>query len=453
MLQPINRLPPEVISRIARHRTGIDTCWVVPLTHVCRYWRGSIVSTPENWTSISSYRKGLAALSLERSKAAPLQLFLNIVTLRRDPELRDLIIPHIQNTETLQAGNLPTIEDFTQILSNFPQSMPNLRSLTLERSHDNPRWNPSTDPFGSFPHTLRSLWLFDIPLYPSFVQLRTLTKLTLRYFKIRASLDAILDLLEENRSLESVELEINSSESPIRVPEHRAAIMSRLQHLSIGGREAMAIQTLISSIALQRGAHLGINLQAENGLNDILSGISTTHLSNLPSPTFMEYHSARPRTIRLVGPNGSFSYHGGWPPAVPFAEFPMLPLTNIQQLHLVHSDPSIVPHPPFFPTLETLSIGCNTDISHLFSALFPSPSSFTSLKTIGFLDCVLTEEFMEELMRFASDRKDTTSAWLHRVVIVHPYGRFPTADSIYKLRNHVPVVDVQFGGRLPKDLI
>ena len=454
MLQPVNRLPPEIISRVAQHasRAGIDTRWIVPLTHVCRYWRESIISTPEVWTSISSYQKGLAILSLERSKAAPLQLFLDIGTLRRDPELGDLILSHIQNTETLMFGDFPTIEDLTQTLPNFPQSMPNLRSLTLERSRDDPEWDSSTDPFELFPHTLRSLWLMDIPLYPSFLKLRTLTKLFLQYNEVRVSLDAVLDVFEENRSLESVNLGIESNESPICTPQRRVAIMSRLQHWSIACRDAMVIRTLISSVALQSGARLGINLRGENGLNDILSGISTTHLSNLSSPTFMEYHS-NSRGIRLVGPNGSFSYHGGWPPAAPFAELPILPLTNVQELHLVHGDPSIAFHPSLFPALKTLTIGWwHTDIPRLFFALFPNPSSFCTLKTIGFLDCVLTEEFMEELMWFASDRKNTTSAWLHRVVIVHPYGKFPTADSIYKLRSHVPVVDIQFGRSLPKDL-
>ena len=107
--------------------------------------------------------------------------------------------------------------------------------------------------------------------------------------------------------------------------------------------------------------------------------------------------------------------------------------------------------PSSFPALQTLTTKCDTSISHLFSALFPDPSLFPSLKALGFLDCIITEEFMEELARFASSRKNTTSAWLHRVVIIDKDCNFPAGASIRELRRHVPIVDVRFD--TPADLI
>lgn len=59
---------------------------------------------------------------------------------------------------------------------------------------------------------------------------------------------------------------------------------------------------------------------------------------------------------------------------------------------------------------------------------------------------------MEELTWFASDRKKTSSTWLHRVVIVHWEGKFPSIASIRKLEDHVPVVDVRIDTKLPVDL-
>ena len=117
---------------------------------------------------------GLMALTLERSKAAPLQLKLDSGF--SDPEtFCDLITSYIQNVETLEFEELTVIEDFTQVLPYFPQSTPNLLSLKLEHEDDRPEWDPSIDPFGSFPNTLRSLTLSDIPLYPSLLKVRTLT--------------------------------------------------------------------------------------------------------------------------------------------------------------------------------------------------------------------------------------------------------------------------------------
>ena len=92
------------------------------------------------------------ALTLERSKVAPLQLKLD--SRFSDPEtFCDLITPYIKNIETLRFNEFTVIEDFTQVLPNFPHSTPDLRLLKLEHEADEPGWNPSIDPFGSFPKT------------------------------------------------------------------------------------------------------------------------------------------------------------------------------------------------------------------------------------------------------------------------------------------------------------
>ena len=59
---------------------------------------------------------------------------------------------------------------------------------------------------------------------------------------------------------------------------------------------------------------------------------------------------------------------------------------------------------------------------------------------------------MEELMRFASDRKNTTLARLHCVAIVHPEGKSPGIASIRKLEDHVPVVDVRIATKIPTEM-
>ena len=458
MLQPVNKLPPEIIPRIAQHilQGNTDTYPIIPLTHVCRYWRQSIISAPENWTLISSDRIGLMALTLERSGAAPLQLRLRNST----PIIQnfgDLITPHIQNTEVLKFWELTTLEDFTQTLPNFPQSMPNLRLLDLGHKGGTPGWDSSTNPFGLFPNTLRSLRLYDIPLYPPFLEIRTLTELSLRYDIVQPSLDTLLDVLKENCSLESVDLDIDSDEYPTQISQRPAMVLNQLHNLSITCWDATITRTLISNIPVRRGTHLGITLSGRGaglGLNDVLSGISMTHLSNLLSPTLMTYQ-IYPREIQLDGPNGSFSYiHTG--ALIPsFAEFLVLPLTEIKELRLVHSGPPVVLHPSSLPALEALAIKSHANLSHLFSIWFPNSSHFPSLKTLGFSNCIITERFVEELVQFASDRKNTTSAWLHRVVIVHLGVTFPGLSNVastHELEKHVPIVDVRLGREFPTDL-
>ena len=254
--------------------------------------------------------------------------------------------------------------------------MPNLRSLVLESSSDHPRWDLSIDPFKSFSNTLRSLSLYNIPLYPSFLRLKTLTKLSLQCWEIRVPLDAIFDVLEENHSLQSMNLVIHSRGFPAEISRRRVVTLDQLQRLSIDSLYGKITRTLISGISLRKGVYLQIrswDQEMEFGLNHIPSDVSATHLSNLLLPTFMEYRSTNSREIRLIGPNESFYYRGGQPPVIPFVEVPVLPLTNIQELHLKYGRPIVAPHPSSFPALHALIINGYGDMSEYFSVFFPNP--------------------------------------------------------------------------------
>jgi len=457
----VNRLPPEILSRIARcflDEDARDARSIVPLTHVCRYWRESITSAPENWTLISDDRIELAKASLERAKAARLDVTIDIH--RFGAGSLGLIADRAKNITTLHVHNLSGREELIAAVPNFPRSTPNLQSLTLLCAYTSAKWDRSIDPFESLSSTLTRLSLFNVPLYPSLRNLRLLTNLTLRYHRFDLNLDTLLDFLENNRWLENATLDIRFTEPALRSSRRREPIRNRLQHLSISCNNPMNAQVLISKIALRKGARLEISsLDQNTGLNDVLSDIPTTHLSNLPSAVFMEYQSY-PRAIHLGGPNGSFLFSCFPSSAIPFVEFPLLSLTNIREFRLKHHLPerlrsvpdSLEFHPSTFPALEALSVEYDADLSGLLSTLLSNPSASPSLNTLAFLDCFITESFMEDLTRFASDRKSTTSAWLHRVVIINQDGDFPSAPSIRGLGNHVAVVDVRFGTELPTDL-
>ena len=454
LLQPVHRLPPEILSRIIQyvpHNDDTDARSTIPLTHVCRYWREFTTSTPRNWTLISDKSKCLAALSLQRAKAAPLQLRLRKDRVEGFPEL---INPYIQNVKTLHFSGFKTVEELAQTFPNFPQSMPGLQSLTLARLKDASLESDSADPFESFAQGLRCLKLVGVPLYPSFLRLRALTELALKDHTFGLHLDTLLDFLEENRSLESAILDVRFTEPSLRSSLRGACIANQLQHLSINATDPSDAKALASSIALRRGADLEIVLGRNAGLETVLSRIPTAQFSNFPSPIFIECESDQ-RSIRLLGPNGSFSFRNIPGHSSLLAELPKIRhLTDIKEFRFIHN--KIVYgeafRPSIFPALEAFAIACERSLSRLFSTLFSNPSFSPSLKTLAFLDCDLSEEFMGKLIQFVSNRKNTTSAWLRRIVIVNSRGNFPTISSIEALGEHVPIVNVSIGKELPTGL-
>ena len=320
----------------------------------------------------------------------------------------------------------------------------------------------SVDPFESLAPTLRYLQLCGIPLYPSIIRLRSLTEFTYVGLGSDFHLDTLLDFLEENRSLEQVALGIVFREDSLRLSRRRTLIKNQFRHLTIFCWDGMDGRALLHAVALQRGAQLDITSYVGAKLHSLLSGLSPTHLLNLHSPTFMEYRPHE-RFIQLSGPNGYFSFSHPKNPSAsgPFEEFPLFPLANIQEFHLVHRKPKGTPRIALralvfdqspFPALETLAVDCETSVSNLLSALFSNPSFPPLLKTIAFLNCRLNEEFMEALALYAYKRKETTSAPLRKVVIIDADGVFPGIAAIRRLAKNVPIVDVRVGEELPSDL-
>ena len=440
----------------------MDTNSIIPTTHVCRYWRYSIISTPENWTRISGERIGLAKLSLQRCKSTPLKVWVGIRQDKVTREFFDLMAPHIRNTKALNVGSGLDPKEFTPTLRKIFPLTPNLRSLSLVRGPWRPLLGQTNDPCDQLTSPLTDLFLSDIPLYPSLMRLRSLTSFTIDNYQFNLPLDTLLDFLGENRSLEQAALGITFTQPSLRTSRPRVPIKNRLRRLVIASDCATDIIVLASKIAIQTGAHLTAGLSKPDGGSEFIRPVvSATHLMNLRSPTFLKYCPDKMgmRNIRLLGPNGSCSLKRQSGSAAVFVEFPLLPLDVIQTVQLKHRV-SIFSHsgqtrtvfpPLFFPALETLIIEHETAMSFLLSDFFSNPSSSPSLKTFAFLDCHLDKGFMKKLTRFASHRQKIP-ANLHRVVVINSTGKLPPSASIDGLRKCVTVVDVHVGKELPSDL-
>ena len=459
-MQPVNRLPPEILSHVAQYLIGDDeddAISVVPLTHVCRYWRESIISTPEIWTLISDKNGNMTAVCLQRAKAAPLKITLRVPL---NSSFHDIFAPHLQNTQTLAVHFISTIEKLRSVFPNFPRSMPALRSLELIRPQDT-EWDRTIDPFESFLPPFERLQLAGVPLYASLLKLGTLTEFTISNRRFNLHLDTLLDFLEGNHSLKRVTLDIYFPKTSLLQSRREIAMKNQLRYLSIGCRDTADARALISSIPLQRGASLDIHLEDEGlKLNDFLPEISAAHLSSQPSPTFFQLgHGPLTKHITLDGPSGKLSFFGL--SEVSFADLTVLPLANVREVCLYYrkeatkttrKPPAFCPS--HFPALETLTVDCNVDMLPVLSVLLSNSPPSPSLKTIGFLNCELSQGFMEELARFASERQNIpTSTRLHRVQIVHSDGVHPSIVSIRKLRKYVKIVEVRTEDGFSMDLM
>ena len=100
---PVNRLPPEILSRILEYRARERD--LVVATQVCWYWRSTLVSRPSLWTCFQ-FQKGSrhdidrTLTYLERSKSAPIDVSIEN-NWERHLDVLEHLAPHIARTRSL----------------------------------------------------------------------------------------------------------------------------------------------------------------------------------------------------------------------------------------------------------------------------------------------------------------------------------------------------------------
>ena len=91
---PTHRLPPEIMTRIlylaVDHGSGEHTKQIIPLTHVCRYWRMLILSYPRMWSTVCLKPGNPALISelLARSQKVPLTVIAEFSDAYEHPPCR-----------------------------------------------------------------------------------------------------------------------------------------------------------------------------------------------------------------------------------------------------------------------------------------------------------------------------------------------------------------------------
>ena len=460
----MNRLPPEIIALCAAFVPRTDPKPVVSLTHVCRYWREAITSSPGNWVLIGSKWRRLVPLCLERTGVAPLTVDISVPKIEKDEEFLRALLPRVHRISNLSMIGYPSIETVANDLPGFFASpMPDLTSLKLGQSEEPIEWFPSSE--ASTPSLFQnvskliSLHLTRIPLYPTLSNIASLVKLELAgyLFPFRK----LIGFLESNTSLEIVILRLAFDEGSVVTALERNVSLPRLRRLAFTCDEAIDARGLLSCLSFPRGVNIEIHESQWNSYEDFTSFLPSppTPIQDLLAPITTIKSWNYPKRLHLFGNDGSFSFHGrGAPsrvhPREYFQEFDLFTTGAVRQIHLLldHALGVVGPNDrisrPFghLPALEALVISGSRLSPGPLTALAKEPTLCPSLRTVALLDCVVTHEAFMELESMLTKREHSTAARVHRVVIANKTQEMPDQiRSVGRLRKLVPCVDISMG--------
>jgi hypothetical protein len=241
-LQPMNLLPPEMVSRIATYLID-EVEYYRPLliaTHVSRYWRETILGSSSLWTSIDSCHPTMAIICMERSNTARLA-----VKLRPDFTL-DFISNlqlHTRRIKALDVKMPPS--DFQKLLPQLDPLSIRPESMALDLNSVYPLPCITFPPLLSLDVSgLKVLEVHGVSLTPPFFRPTNLTKLSI--ISSDGWLSIFLDLVAGNPNLE--EILIVSRVSDLNCPLGDVVSLPRLRVLNATRSVACAQNTPPSRI-------------------------------------------------------------------------------------------------------------------------------------------------------------------------------------------------------------
>jgi len=269
----INRLPPEVLALIPSFLISYKD--LVYTTHVCRYWRDTIIASPLLWSTLDNEKmcRGLVAACMDRCGDAPLDVFFSSELHKNIPFLKKVVLRssrirkmHIPYSYTYQIG---------QISDAFDAPLPLLREVEFDISH---RSSPPQfrRPFLAGATNLVSLhvhvhtWPPDTLLHFNFP---TLTKLTL--FIHYSGTTTISELLELFRTSPLIEaLRIHAYADVLDAPEENSAFPYEFQpvdlpclyNIDLGWSTIRSLYTLITHIQYPSNCSVSMQVRSESDI-------------------------------------------------------------------------------------------------------------------------------------------------------------------------------------------
>ena len=201
-LNPSHRIPPKILTSIFDHlwrpgegneRTGFFTNVpmrqsnaIVILTHVCRYWRATILPNPKFWTSVDFTHSIKAASWLERSGSMPIIADFITPNLATPVPTKKMLLQHSSRIRRVHIS--APHKQLMEFLSNLRGHSPILEAMEIQTGFifvggfcDILTWTTTfkLPPMLKDAPSLKSLRLFRVEFSDCFLDLHHLTHLEL----------------------------------------------------------------------------------------------------------------------------------------------------------------------------------------------------------------------------------------------------------------------------------
>lgn len=441
--QPCNRIPPEVVTRIAHYCSSptFDTPWYVCLlksTHLCHRWREIITSCPTLWALIRLQPPKIASIFLERSGDLPLNIY-TLYDFCCEPA-------YLSRTKTLRLRE-SGIDGLSEIFSRLTVPSPVISEVIIEVTGSAYGYCPDLPPLFGDVSTIRSLSLDGLSFDTKFLHFTSLTSLNLDIPGVL--LPPFYHLLTANPTLESISI---SAWGAIPAEEVDGPVIALNNLVTLRCRDAS--KHLLSRLSLPRGTSIQIEdtgppLDLSHSLPASIANIQSLariDYLRLTTTTGVAYSGQTTDThkVEFVGCGGSLDVHWvvGHDGLREFDPRP-LSLAHVKELSITHetilerpraSELDLLPLLRVTGSLEVLKLhSCPPTDRRCILAPLSDKNVCPSLHTVEIFRCSGQPRWLSSLRYLAMRRRNVGLPLRKVLVSPHPGVNSPIQGYVDEL--------------------
>ena len=318
ILQPINRLPMDVFVLIPRFTREEERLQFVPptnkplitMTHVCRSWRNTLLSTPSLWTQIDfslSAKSQQAEVFLRRSGNQLLDIYHH---LRGRDYVEPFLSTMLHNLFRLRGLSIVSYLPYLEpLLRKFSALAPELKYLEIQSGSTMEPGAQLPNVFGGQMPKLTSLSLYLFHTNLCYLDLPSLTRfsfVTKKYTSIRR----LIFFLERCPLLEFVEIRLSDPLQAPTPPPRRRVCLAALRELRL---DITAYTTgLLDQLILPKCTEMMLKGRSTDGTlirrGTPVAQIHPSSIDHLPVTRGITKAVAIGGSCTFSGPSGNLSF-------------------------------------------------------------------------------------------------------------------------------------------------